>query len=103
MWIDIMFYKSEKSVYDIGDEFIRDENLIGHICGRIALGVYSNIEDYDLLDREDLAEIGEFEKEVFNLSILDYDLQEIEILKDMSIKCYKTFEDGYYVYALISL
>lgn len=102
MGLDVMFYKKktdetieELCYYDNDDNLVvkmSDTNLIGHL-GRLGWGIIHNIMA-TILDEpsEYFVEITENMYETFDLDWLNYDIEELTIIRDIYDKCVNAIE-----------
>ena len=102
MGLDVMFYKKktdetreELCYYDKDDNLVvkmSNDNLIGHL-GRLGWSIVHNIMA-TILDEpsEYFVEITENMYETFDLDWLNYDIEELTIIRDIYDKCVNAIE-----------
>lgn len=104
MGLDLMFYKYKgnkkiEELYDFNSyEFKEPLEYIDGV-GNLGWGIANNIMDLKL---GEFAEIDEYLQTIFDINWLDYEIGELEVLKNLYDDCVNAVEDGYRVFAEIS-
>lgn len=104
MGLDLMFYKYKgnkkiEELYNFNSyEFKEPLEYIDGV-GNFGWEIAHNIMDLKL---GEFAEVDEYLQRIFDINWLNYEIEELEVLKSLYYDCVNTVEDGYRVFAEIS-